>query len=185
MARRRFPAVFLVAIGAVMFGGLVGHVLAGTTEELDRDAGQVLSTLYTRHPPAQMLGKEAHAILVFPNVVKAGLMFGGAFGEGVLMKAGKPAGHYNSVSASWGLQAGLESFAYVVFLMNGKAVDDLASSKGWELGVGPTVVVVNEGIAKNLSTSSLKDNVYAYITDQQGLISGISIEGTKVRLIER
>jgi integrase len=52
-------------------------------------------------------------------------------------------------------------------------------------GVGPTVVVVNEGVARNLSTSTLKDDAYAFIFDQQGLMAGVSIEGTKISRIDR
>jgi len=89
------------------------------------------------------------------------------------------------VSGSWGLQAGAQSYSYVVFLMNDKAVDYLSKSQGWEIGVGPTVVLVNEGVAKNLSTSTLKDDAYAFIFDQEGLMAGLSIEGTKISKIKR
>jgi len=113
------------------------------------------------------------------------LVFGGSYGEGVLMKGSKVSDYYNSVSGSWGLQAGAESFGYVVFLMTDKAVDYLDQSHGWEIGVGPTVVVVNEGVAKNLSSSTLKDSAYAFIFDQQGLMASLSIEGTKISRIKR
>jgi lipid-binding SYLF domain-containing protein len=102
-----------------------------------------------------------------------------------MTKGNKFAGYYNSVSASWGWQAGAESYGYVVFLMNDKSVKYLAKSKGWEFGVGPSVVVVNEGVAKNLSTSTLKDDAYAYIFDQQGLMASLSIEGTKISPIKK
>ena len=124
-------------------------------------------------------------MLVFPNIVKAGLIFGGAYGEGVLMKNLKVIGYYNSVTASWGWQAGAESYAYAVFLMSNKAVNYLDKTKGWEIGVGPTVVAVNAGVAKNLSSSTLKDDAYAFIFDQQGLMASLSIEGTKISRIKR
>jgi lipid-binding SYLF domain-containing protein len=69
--------------------------------------------------------------------------------------------------------------------MNEKAVNYLEKSSGWEIGVGPTVVVVDEGMAKNLSTSTLKDDAYAFIFGQQGLMAGVSIEGTKISRINR
>jgi len=184
-SNRRLTWLFLLAVGAVMFGGLVGRAFAATAEDLNKDANQALATLYGHNPTAEVIAKKAKAVLVFPKVIKAGLVFGGAYGEGVLMKADKPTEYYNSVSASWGFQAGAESYAYVVFLMSDKAVNYLATSQGWELGVGPTVVVVNEGVAKNLSTSTLKDDAYAFITDQQGLMASVSIEGTKISRIKR
>jgi len=72
-----------------------------------------------------------------------------------------------------------------MFLMNNKAEAYLNKSEGWEIGVGPTVVVVNEGVAKNLSTSTLKDDAYAFIFDQSGLMAGVMIEGSKISKIKR
>ena len=129
--------------------------------------------------------EQARAILVFPNVVKAGLVFGGSYGEGVLRQGARPIDYYNTASASWGLQAGAQSYGYALFLMNDRAVDYLRMSNGWEIGVGPTVVIVNEGAAKNLSTTTAKDDVYGFIFDQKGLMAGISIEGSKISRIRR
>jgi lipid-binding SYLF domain-containing protein len=176
----------LLATAAVLLlGSIASTAWAATAEDLDRDAAQALQTLYKVNPAADAISKKAKAILVFPKIVKAGLVFGGSYGEGVLMKGGRVTGYYNSASASWGWQAGAESYAYVVFLMSDKAVNYLAKSKGWEFGVGPTVVVVNEGMAKNLSTTTLKNDAYAFITDQQGLMASLSIEGTKISHIKR
>jgi lipid-binding SYLF domain-containing protein len=99
--------------------------------------------LYKTNPTSAVIAKKAKAILVFPKIVKAGVVFGGCYGEGVLMKGSHVSEYYNSVSASWGWQAGAESYAYFVFLMTDKAVKYLAKSKGWEFGVGPTFVEGN------------------------------------------
>ena len=176
----------LLAAAAALLLGLGGHAaVAASAEDLDRDAAQALASLYKANPTAEILGNRARAILVFPKILKAGLVFGGSYGEGVLMKGGRVTDYFNSVSASWGLQAGAESYAYAVFLMSEKAIRYLDTSKGWEFGVGPSVVVVNEGIARNLSTSTLKDDAYAFIFDQQGLMGSLSIEGTKISHIKR
>jgi len=158
---------------------------AATAEDLDRDADQALHNLYRTNPLAESVGHKARAILIFPNIVKAGLVFGGAYGEGELKYGSKVDGYYNSLTASWGFQAGAQSYGYVVFLMSKKAVRYVHQTHGWEVGVGPTVVVVDEGVAKNLSTSTLKDDAYAFIFNQQGLMAGISLEGTKISHINR
>jgi lipid-binding SYLF domain-containing protein len=156
---------------------------AATAEDLSTSSRQALQTLYDSNPAAAAISKKARAILVFPTIVKAGLVFGGSYGEGTLIRGGNIDGYYNSVSGTWGLQAGAQSFGYAVFLMSPEAVKYLGESKGWEIGVGPSVVVVNEGIAQNLSTSTLKDDAYAFIFNQQGLMVGVSIEGTKISKI--
>jgi lipid-binding SYLF domain-containing protein len=161
------------------------HAYAATSEDLNNDAEQALKMLYRTNPVAEKISKSARAVLVFPSIIKAGLVFGGSYGEGVLKQGPKVVNYYNSVSGSWGLQAGAQSYGYVVFLMNNKAEEYLNKSEGWEIGVGPTVVIVNEGVAKNLSTSTLKDDAYAFIFDQSGLMAGLSIEGTKISKIKR
>jgi lipid-binding SYLF domain-containing protein len=157
---------------------------AATADDLNRDSDQALQMLLRTNPAAAAISKQAAAVLVFPNIIKAGLIFGGAFGEGELRQGGKIDGYYNSFTGSWGLQAGAQSYGYVVFLMTDKAVRYIHETHGWEIGVGPTVVVVDEGVAKNLSSSTLKDDAYAFIFDQQGLMAGISIEGTKISRIK-
>lgn len=158
---------------------------AANADELRGEADHALQMLYRTNPAAKAIGAKARAILVFPNVIKAGFVFGGSYGEGVLRQGAEVIDYYNSVSGSWGLQAGAQSYGYAVFLMNGKALDYLRQSQGWELGVGPTLVVVNEGVAKNISTSTLKDDAYAFIFDQTGLMIGLSIEGSKISRIKR
>ena len=177
--------LFLAAAAALSLGTISISAQAATAEDLNADAAQSLQILYKNNPAAEGLSRNAKAILVFPKVIKAGLVFGGSYGEGVLMKEGKVAGYYNSVSASWGWQAGAESYSYVVFLMSDKAVKYLHKSNGWSFGVGPNVVVVDSGVAKNLSTTTLKDDAYAFIFDQQGLMASLSLEGTKISHIKR
>ena len=183
--RRTLLAAGLVAAAACSLGTLSARASAATAADLDRSAAQALQTLYKTSSVAADISKHAKAMLVFPNIIKAGLVFGGSYGEGVLMNGTKVSDYYNSVSGSWGLQAGAQSFGYVVFLMTDKAVEYLDRSRGWEIGVGPTVVVVNEGLAKNLSSSTLKDSAYAFVFDQQGLMASLSIEGTKISRIKR
>lgn len=178
-------ALVLATVPAFPIAAMASGAAESTAEDLNRDAAQALQNLYKASPVAAEISKHARAVLVFPNIVKAGLVFGGSYGEGVLTKGTTIAGYYNSVSASWGLQAGAQSYGYAVFLMNNKAIEYLDKTKGWEIGVGPTVVVVNEGVAKNLSSSTLKDDAYAFIFDQQGLMGSLSIEGTKISHIKR
>jgi lipid-binding SYLF domain-containing protein len=178
----RFYALATVAL--LSFVGF-NSAYAASAEDLNKESALALQTLYKSNPLAADISKKAKAILVFPNIVKAGLVFGGSYGEGVLLKSNKYTDYYNSVTASWGLQAGAQSYGYALFLMTGKALKYLEDSHGWEVGVGPTVVVVTEGVAKNLSSSTLQDDAYAFIFDQQGLMLGLSIEGTKITRIKR
>jgi lipid-binding SYLF domain-containing protein len=181
--RKLLALVF--ATTSIVALSLTGQAMAATAEDLDNDSRQALQTLYKTAPLSETLSRTAKAVLVFPNIVKAGLVFGGSYGEGVLLKGSKVMDYYNSVTGSWGLQIGAQSYGYAMFLMTDEAVRYVEKTKGWEVGVGPTVVVVDKGVAKNLSTSSLQDDAYAFIFSQQGLMAGVSIEGTKISKIKR
>lgn len=182
---RKILMAAALATTAITTLGAFQNANAATAADLDTSSNQALEALYKTNPTAAALGQQAKAILIFPNIVKAGLVFGGAYGEGELKKGPVVDGYYNTLTGSWGLQAGAQSYGYVVFLMNEKALKYVHRSEGWEIGVGPTVVVVDEGVAKNLSSSTLRKDAYAFIFDQQGLMAGVSIEGTKISRIKR
>jgi lipid-binding SYLF domain-containing protein len=160
-------------------------VQAASAAELRRDAGAVLAKLYAGAPKAKELGAIAKGILVFPSIVKAGFMVGGLFGEGVFIQDGKAVAYYNTVAASYGYQAGIQKYGYAMFLMNDKAVQYLDRSDGWELGTGPSIVVVDKGVAGGFSTTSARDDVYAFIFSQKGLMAGLGLQGTKITRIEK
>ncbi len=172
------PLLLALVIGTCAL--FSSSAFAVSADDLTKDSDQALHMLTKNNSLAAEVAKQAKAVLIFPNIVKAGLVFGGAYGEGVLRQGDKLDGYYNSITASFGWQAGAQSYGYVVFLMNDKAVKYIHETHGWEIGVGPTVVLVNEGVAKNLSSTTLKDDAYAFIFDQQGLMASLSIEGTKI-----
>jgi lipid-binding SYLF domain-containing protein len=118
-----------VLVASLSFAAM-SSVHAATSSDLDKEAKQALQTLYKTNPFAKELSTKAKAVLVFPNIVKAGLVFGGSYGEGALLKNDKAVDYYNSVTGSWGLQAGAQSYGYTVFLMNDTAVKYLEDSKG-------------------------------------------------------
>ena len=160
-------------------------VPAASKAELDRDGAQALKKLYANNSAARLLGSKARAVLVFPSMVKAGFMFGGQMGDGVLLANGRPVGYYNSVAASYGLQAGVQVFGYALFFMNDNALSYLDRSDGWELGVGPSIVVVDAGVGKSLTSTTITQDVYAFIFDQKGLMAGLGIQGSKITKISK
>lgn len=179
----------LAAAALVIAGGLTTVACTSLPDEVDRaqiDAGSraALNKLIKDNAAAKAIHNQSRAALVFPSIVKGGLGFGGAYGEGELIQNGRTVDYYSSFTGSWGLQAGAQSYGYVVFLMNDEAIRYLGQSDGWEIGVGPNVVLVNAGVAQNLSTSTLKEDAYAFIFDQKGLMAGVSIEGTKITKLD-
>jgi lipid-binding SYLF domain-containing protein len=172
--------VIITATGCQMFGGKPDYAAQA---KIDADADAALGKLYATTPAAKKLSKKAKGIMVFPGVVKAGFIGGAQYGTGTLRKQGRTVGYYNLAAGSYGLQAGVQSFDYVMFFMTNSALDYLNSSEGFEVGVGPSVVVVDEGMAKSLTTTTAKDDVYAFIFGQKGLMAGLGIQGSKITRI--
>ncbi|MFC2972283.1 YSC84-related protein [Azotobacter bryophylli] len=184
MSRKLLFSLLLAGL-ALLATGCAGSGSSSTAENIDQDSRQALKTLYSTNPEAREIARQAKGILVFPKIIKAGLIVGGSYGEGELIVDSKVQGYYNTVSGTYGLQAGAQSYGYVLFLMNDKALDYLRKSSGWEIGVGPSVTVVNAGVAKKLSSTTLRDDAYAFIFSQQGLMAGLGLEGTKITPVER
>jgi lipid-binding SYLF domain-containing protein len=180
---RGLLSALVFAVGVLLTNA--PSAVAASREELNRDAAQALKSLKANNSAARLLAGKATAILVFPNIVKAGFLFGGQIGEGVLLKGGRPAGYYNSVAASYGLQAGVQVFGYALFFMNNDALAYLDRSGGWEIGVGPSIVVVDQGVGKSLTSTTITQDVYAFIFDQKGLMGGIGVQGSKITKISK
>jgi lipid-binding SYLF domain-containing protein len=157
--------------------------LAASASEINRDVTAALATLYQTTPGAKTLANQAKGILVFPNIVKAGFIIGGQYGDGALRENGKTVGYYRSLAASYGLQAGVQSFGYVLFFMDDASLRYLEKSDGWEIGTGPSVVVLDKGFGKNMSSTTLQKGVYAFIFNQKGLMAGIGLQGSKITKI--
>ena len=153
--------------------------------EIDRSARSALQQLYAESPTAKTLGKKAKAILVFPSIVKGGFIVGGQFGEGALLRNGKTAGYYNTIQASYGMQAGLQKYGYALFLMSDSAIDWVNRSNGWEIGTGPSIVVVDVGKATSMTTPTLHSQFYAFFFGQRGLMGGLGLQGTKITRVSK
>ena len=178
--------ILIVGLTSMLF---TFHVLspaaarAASASQIDRSATQSLTTLYKNTPGAKALADKAVGVLVFPSIVKGGFIIAGQFGDGALRKGGKTVAYYRSLAASYGFQAGAQAFGYVLFFMDDASLRYLDNSAGFELGVGPSLVVLDAGFGKNLSTTTLQKGVYAFIFDQKGLMGGAGIQGSKITRI--
>jgi lipid-binding SYLF domain-containing protein len=173
----------LLTLLAGTAGGLglqTTDAMAASAHTINANADQALRALYATHPKARELAGRAKAILIFPRIIKAGLIIGGQGGDGVLREGGRPVGYYNIAAASFGLQAGGQRFSYALFFMNDAALDYLKKSDGWSIGSGPSVVVVDQGAAASLTSTTLSQDVYAFPFGQRGLMAGIGLEGSKI-----
>jgi len=175
-----------VTILSVLVGALSLLPLDAQAEsaaKMERAARKALTDLYATTPGAKALAEDAVGVLVFPSIIKGGFVFGAQYGTGVLFKGNDVHGYYSTASASFGLQAGVQKFGYALFFMAEEELRWLRKSNGWELGVGPSITIVDQGIASSISTTTAQKGVYAFFFDQRGLMAGLGLQGTKVTRI--
>jgi lipid-binding SYLF domain-containing protein len=179
--RRSWLTAAAAAIGGSVVAAPAAH--AASAWRINHDADQALGLLYRAQPKARDLAKSARAILVFPKIIKAGLIVGGLTGDGALRVGGKTAGYYNISAASFGLQAGGQTFSYALFFITDSSLQYLQNSDGWAIGSGPSVVVVDKGAAASMTSTTLTQDVYAFPFGQRGLMAGLGLEGSKITRI--
>jgi len=162
----------------------VAFIGTASADDLTRDSRRALRQLVAQNSAAATVSGRAIAVLVFPNVVKAGFIVGAQGGQGILFTHGQSDGRYRTVAASYGLQAGVQKYGYALFFMNQRALDWIHETRGWEIGTGPSVVIVDEGMARSFSSNTLHSGIYAFTFDQRGLMAGLGLQGTKITRID-
>jgi lipid-binding SYLF domain-containing protein len=181
LSLRNTIAMLALSIATVL--GTNAH--AESREALERSSRTALNTLIAQNATARELSTKAAAVLVFPSVKKAGLMIGGQYGEGVLWRGDKATAFYNTGGASFGFQAGAQEYGYALFFMKEDAVKALDLAQGFEVGVGPSIVVIDQGMGNSTTTTTMQKDIYAFIFSQKGLMAGIGIQGNKITKINK
>jgi len=178
-----------IAVGAAALTSLAVPLAASPAWALNRDklvarARQALSELEASEPRTRFFARHGYAVLVFPSILKAGLVFGGETGDGVLFEHGRVAGFYNLSGGSWGLQIGGQDFAYALYFMTPGSLRYLHQSSGFQVGTGPSIVVVNKGAGVEADSTTLTHDVYAFPFNEKGLMANLTLEGSKITRLD-
>ena len=185
MVKARLGAGLLAVALAMTVTTSAKPALAASAAEINREVDAAVASMSAAVPDTRKLASQAKAVLVFPNIVKAGFLFGAQYGEGALRQRGKTVGYYNTAAASYGLQAGAQKFGYALFFMTDSAVKYLNDSGGFELGMGPSIVVLDSGTATAFTSSTIQSDIYAVFFDQRGLMAGLGLQGSKISRMEK
>ena len=182
---RRYVSASVLALAAAAGVGpwMPSAARADDRERLTASAVNALHNLEDKDARARGLAARARAVLVFPSILKAGLVFGGETGNGVLLVGGRPDSYYNISGGSWGLQIGGQDFAYALFFMTEDSLRYLHRSEGWSAGTGPSVTVINASAAGAADITTLTHDVYAFPFSGKGLMADLTLQGTKITQI--
>jgi lipid-binding SYLF domain-containing protein len=180
----RLFRTLLAAMAALMCLAPVGSH-AASKEEIDANVQEAIQNFYKQTSAGRQLAGKSAGMLVFPNVVKAGIGIGGEYGEGALLVKGKTAAYYNVASASIGFQLGAQVKSQIVLFMTAKALEDFRKSKGWEAGVDGSVALATLGAGGEITTETAKQPIIGFIFSNKGLMYNLTFEGSKMTRIER
>jgi len=185
--RAEISNVFLIAVlfaTVVSVGGFSQIAFAETAKEIDASVDAALDRFYKQVKGSEELSREAKAMLIMPNVKKAGFIIGGEYGKGALRIDGKTVDYYRVISGSVGFQIGAEAKDIVILFMQDDALNSFRASKGWEAGVDGNVAIVTVGGGDSVTTRNVKEPISGFVYDVKGLMGDISLKGAKFSKID-
>jgi lipid-binding SYLF domain-containing protein len=170
---------------AVFGAGQPSNALAASREEIDANVQEAIGNFYKQTSAGKRLAQKAAGMLVFPEVIKAGIGIGGEYGEGALLIKGKTAAYYSTAAASIGFQLGAQVKSQIILFMNAKVLEDFRKSQGWKAGVDGSVALATLGAGGELSTDTIKQPIIGFIFSNKGLMYNLTFEGSKITRLER
>ena len=158
---------------------------AASKDELDAEVREAVQDFYQHTSAGKELAARASGMLVFPNVLKAGVGIGGEYGEGALLVGGKPVAYYNIAAASIGFQLGAQARSQIVLFMTPGALSKFRASKGWKAGVDGSVALATLGAGGAIDSETAKKPIIGFIFSNKGLMYNLTFEGSKISPIKK
>ena len=177
----RFPRrTVFTGMGAALTLAACGNGIGsdGATK-LDARVESTLNYLDTTYPGTRDLRDKAVGMLVMPLITEASFGFGGAYGEGALRIDQISVDYYSAAQASFGIQAGAQQYAHVLYFMTEEALAEFRASQGWAAGADVEYALNDRGGNLSAETTTVLAPVVAVVFGQAGLLAGASVEGTK------
>jgi len=176
---KMIKAIYLISIFSLFLLSCQNIDQENQGSIINRDAEIALQNLFEIDPNTISIYKNAPATLIIPRITKAGVVLGGAYGEGVLRINEAPVDYYSLASASYGFQVGAQQYSNIIFFMTEEALQKFRVKDGWELGADAEVVFRDKGYSIGVSSKTISKPVYAVVFDQKGLLAGTSLVGAK------
>ena len=176
-----FVLCMTIIIGLVPFR--FSH--AATAKEIDVSVDVALARFTKEVKGAKEFLDAAKGVLVIPNVIQAGLIIGGEYGEGAMRIGGKTFGYYNIAAGSFGYQIGAQEKDIILVFMDEAALRKFRNSDNWQAGVDGTVTVMEYGAEGSVDTTKFKEPIIGFVFGQKGLMAGAMIKGSKFTKLKK
>jgi lipid-binding SYLF domain-containing protein len=154
-------------------------VQARSAKEIDVSVDVALDRFKNEVPGAKEFLNNAKGVLVIPNVIRIGFVFGGEYGEGAMLIDGKTVDYYSIAAGSFGFQFGAQSKHIVIDFMDENALTKFRDSLGWRAGVDGSVALIDLGAGGSVDTKNVQHPIVGFIFGLKGLMVNLSLEGSK------
>ncbi len=169
--QRTIKAVVLLLAAVMVVGAAAENAWAKTAKEINASVNACLDRFYKQVKGGREMAAKAKGMLVMPNVVKAGLIVGGEYGEGAMRVGGKTVSYYNLASGSVGFQIGGQAKDFVILFMTDEVLKQFQASQGWEVGLDGNVALVTIGGGERVDFSKMNDPIIGFVFDVKGLMA--------------
>ena len=176
---------FVLAMATLLFAAFQGQALAASAKEIDIKVNAALKRFTQEVGGASEFLGEAKAVLVFPEVIKAGIGIGGEYGEGALRIGGSSVAYYSTAAASIGFQLGAQKKSVILVFLEAGALEKFRKSDGWEVGVDGSVALVELGAGGTIDSTVANQPIVAFVFGQKGLMYNLTLEGSKFTKLDR
>lgn len=176
----------LATLAVILAAGAMAppaHAQVNDAQELVNDAAGTVRQMRAS-PDVRRAGvlRRALAVMVFPNVIRAGFLVGGEGGQGVLLaRTGRgwsdPA-FYALGSLSVGAQVGMQDASIVLFIMTRRALDSLLNDNNFTLKATADFAVITISQASQAQPHNADVVVWSQAA---GLYAGLTVDGTDIR----
>lgn len=178
--RTIFIGFLVLIVGSI---GFADTGLAAKKKKIDRKVAEAMEEFHTLVSGSEELVERAAGVLIFPDIKKGGLGIGGESGSGSLIIEDVTVAYYRSSSASIGFQIGYQERSQILIFMTKESLALFRQSDNWEIGADASVALVTLDAGGRLNTETYADPVLAFVFGASGLMYNLTLEGTKVSII--
>ncbi|NQV85995.1 MAG: lipid-binding SYLF domain-containing protein [Woeseiaceae bacterium] len=175
-----------VRLGSMLFALLLASsAVAASAKKIDLAADEALQVFRKQVSGADVFLNQAAGYLVFPRVIKVGVVIGAESGEGVLRVRGRTVDYYRTTSGSFGLQLGAQAKSIVIAFMTQESLQKFRNSTGWKVGIDGSVALIDMGAGKTIDSDNIRDPVVGFIFGSKGLMYNLTLEGSKFSKLDK
>src|SRR5229473_531044 len=172
-------------VSALMAGWLVSCSTAPPTAEtrnaLREQATATMKEMNREDPSVEPFAGKGYGYALFPEVAKGGLVFGGAYGRGVVYEQGQHIGYADLSQASFGLQVGGQTYSELIVFENKAALERLKQGRV-ELAADASAVILKTGA----DASARSFNGFAvFVKPIGGAMAEASVGGQQVTYVPK